>query len=227
MSDQTPARRGGAAALGWVFTIIFNIVAPILTESQLKSHGYPEYTALLASAAWPILGMLISIAWQRKIDEFGIFSLIIVALTLAVTLVGPHSARLLLVKDSAITGLFGLVCLATLAAPRPLMFYFGRKFATDGSRESIDHWNGLWAYEGFRKVQRTMTLVWGLGSIAEAALRIVLSYVLSSGAMVAVNSVLSYGATAALIVWSIAYGKRAHARAAATTAAAATSVAAA
>ena len=53
-----------------------------------------------------------------------------VALTAVISFVGPHDAKLLLAKDSFVTGLFGLLCLATLAAPRPLMFYFGRKFAT-------------------------------------------------------------------------------------------------
>ncbi|MGW6782168.1 hypothetical protein [Streptomyces sp. NPDC054987] len=73
------------------------------------------------------------------------------AITAVVSLIGAHSARAPLIKDSGVTGLFGLLCLATLLAPRPLMFSFGRKFATDGTPESTAWWNGLWQYEGFRR----------------------------------------------------------------------------
>ncbi|MFD9125282.1 VC0807 family protein [Kitasatospora sp. NPDC059571] len=222
MSQNQPARSGGGAtALGWVLTIGLNIVAPILTYNALSDRGCAEFTALLISGVWPLVDIAVYLAWHRRIDEFAAFTLLFLGLTVAVTLVGPHSARLLLVKDSLVTGLFGVVCLASLAAPRPLMFYFGRKFGTDGTPEGLDRWNGLWQYEGFRRVQRNLTLGWGVGYLAEAAARVGLSYVLATGTMVTLNAVLSYGVTAALIAWTVLYAKRARARGAAATAAAA------
>ncbi|MFI9719737.1 VC0807 family protein [Streptomyces sp. NPDC052396] len=209
---QAPARKGGAAALGWVLTITFNIVAPILTYNQLHSSGMGESTALLISAAWPVVDMAIYLAWHRRIDEFAAITLVFMALTIAVTLIGPHSARMLLIKDSFVTGIFGLVCLASLAAPRPLMFYFGRKFATDGTPEAVAWWNGLWQYPGFRQVQRNLTIGWGTAYIAEALVRIGLSYALSTSAMVTLNSVLSYAVTGLLIFWTISYARRARAK---------------
>jgi hypothetical protein len=221
VSDQAQARKGGSTALGWALTIVFNIVAPIVTYGQLTAHGYGEFTALLASGIGPVVDLLIYLAWHRKVDEFAVLSLVFLALTIVVSLAGPHDARLLLVKDSFVTGLFGVVCLATLAAPRPLMFYFGRKFATDGTKEGAERWNALWQYPTFRTVQRNLTIGWGLGYIAEAALRIALSYTLSTSAMVTLNSVLSYGVTGLLITWTVLYAKRARAKGAAATAAAA------
>lgn len=123
-------------------------------------------------------------------DEFAVISLVFVALTLAVSAIGPHDARLLLAKDSFITGLFGVLCLATLAAPKPLMFYFGRKFATDGTPEAVAWWNGLWEFPGFRRVQRNLTIGWGAAYVVEAAVRVVLVYSLSRAVMVTVNNVL-------------------------------------
>ncbi|AUG78688.1 hypothetical protein CFP65_3915 [Kitasatospora sp. MMS16-BH015] len=222
MSDQIPARRsGGSAALGWALTIVCNVIAPVVTYGQLTDHGYGEFTALLASAVWPVIDLLIYLAWHRKVDEFAVISLVFLVLTIVVSLAGPHDAHLLLVKDSFVTGLFGVVCLATLAAPRPLMFYFGRKFATDGTKEGAERWNALWQYPTFRAVQRNLTLGWGLAYLAEAALRIALSYTLSTSAMVTLNSVLSYGVTGLLVLWTVLYAKRARAKGAAATAAAA------
>ncbi|WP_405017136.1 hypothetical protein OHV05_08665 [Kitasatospora sp. NBC_00070] len=221
MSEQVPVRKGGSAAAGWALTIGCNIVAPIITYNQLVEHGHSEVSAVLVSALWPVVDMAIYLAWHRRIDEFAALSLIFLGLTALVAVAGPQSAQLLLVKESLVTGLFGVVCLATLAAPRPLMFYFGRKFGTDGTAEGIERWNGLWALPGFRKVQRNLTIGWGVVYVAEAAVRVALSYELSTGAMVTLNSVLSYAVTGALIAWTLLYAKRARARGQAAAAAAA------
>ncbi|MFD7625212.1 VC0807 family protein [Streptomyces sp. NPDC059851] len=209
---EPPARSGGAAALGWIVTIGLNVVAPIITYHQLRDHGWSEFAALLASGAWPVLDSAIHVAWRRKLDEFAIVTLVFMAITAVVSLVGAHSARALMVKDSCVTGLFGLLCLATLLAPRPLMFYFGRKFATDGTRESTAWWNGLWQFEGFRRTMNVMTTVWGVAYLAEAGVRIALAYVLSTDTMVVLSPILIYGVLGALALWTALYGKRSKAQ---------------
>ncbi|MGW3243684.1 VC0807 family protein [Streptomyces sp. NPDC001070] len=201
-----------SSALGWALTIMCNIVLPIITYNRLTDAHWSEFSALLVSGVWPVLDTVVTLAWRRKVDEFAIITLIFLVITLIVTVAGPHSARLLLVKDSAVTGLFGVVCLASLLAPRPLMFYFGRKFGTDGTKEGAERFDGLWQYEGFRHVIRTMTVVWGVGYVVEALARIGLSYELSTAAMVTVNSVLAYAVTGVLVAWTILYGRRAAAR---------------
>ncbi|MFD7261117.1 VC0807 family protein [Streptomyces sp. NPDC059874] len=207
-----PARSGAATALGWILTIGLNVVAPIITYNTLvDDHGWSEFSALLLSSAWPVLDSVISLAWRRKLDEFAVVTLVFIVITAVVSLVGDHSARTLLIKDSAVTGLFGLLCLSTLAAARPLMFYFGRKFATDGTPESTAWWNGLWQYEGFRTTMRTMTLVWGVAYVIEALVRIVLAYVLDTKTMVTLSPVMIYGVLGALGIWTALYGKRSQA----------------
>ncbi|MDX3535430.1 hypothetical protein PV721_13830 [Streptomyces sp. MB09-01] len=207
-----PARSGAATAISWILTIGLNVVAPIITYNTLvDDHGWSEFSALLVSSAWPVLDSAISIAWRRKLDEFAVVTLVFIVITAGVSLVGDPSARALLVKDSAVTGLFGLLCLSTLLAPRPLMFYFGRKFATDGTPESTVWWNGLWQYEGFRTTMTRMTLVWGVAYVIEAAVRIALAYTLSTKTMVTLSPVMIYGVLGALGVWTALYGKRSQA----------------
>src|SRR5450755_485823 len=146
-----PTASGGlkTTLLNWVPTLLFNVVLPTATYSLLSGHGTSEVTALVASSVWPLLETVGSLCWRRRMDEFSIFTLIILALS-AVAALGFNSPRLLLLKESAITGLFGLVMLGSLLAPRPVMFYFGRRFATDGTPASLAWWNGLWRYSGFR-----------------------------------------------------------------------------
>ncbi|WP_405830056.1 MULTISPECIES: VC0807 family protein [unclassified Streptomyces] len=207
-----PARSGAATTIGWILTIGLNVVAPIITYNTLvDDHGWSEFSALLLSSAWPVLDSAISIAWRRKLDEFAVVTLVFIVITAGVTLVGDPSARALLVKDSAVTGVFGLLCLSTLLAPRPLMFYFGRKFATDGTPESTAWWNGLWQYEGFRTTMTRMTLVWGVAYVIEAIVRIALAYTLSTKTMVTLSPIMIYGVLGALGVWTALYGKRSQA----------------
>ncbi|MGW9041816.1 VC0807 family protein [Streptomyces lydicus] len=208
----SPARSGGAAALGWLLTIALNVVAPIITYNTLRDHGWSEIAALLAGGVWPVLDSVVHLVWRRRLDEFALVTLVFLVITAVVSLVGAHSARALLIKDSAVTGLFGLLCLATLLAPRPLMFYFGRKFATDGTAASTAWWNGLWQFEGFRTSLTTMTTVWGVAYCLEAAARVGLAYTLSTGTMVILSPFLIYGVLGALVVWTTMYGKRARRR---------------
>ncbi|GAA2642333.1 hypothetical protein GCM10010425_56120 [Streptomyces spororaveus] len=189
-------------------TIGLNVVAPIITYNMLSDHGWSEFSALLLSSAWPVLDSVVSLAWRRKLDEFAVVTLVFLVITAVVSLAGAHSARALLIKDSGVTGLFGLLCLATLLAPRPLMFYFGRKFATDGTPGSTAWWNGLWQFETFRTTMNRMTLVWGLAYITEALVRVFLAYTLETKTMVVVSPIMIYGVLAGLGVWTALYGKR-------------------
>ncbi|MCX4747810.1 hypothetical protein OG455_20195 [Kitasatospora sp. NBC_01287] len=225
MSSPTPppapARKGSAAALGWVLSIGLNIVAPILIYNQLKAHGATDFQAVLAGGLGPLVDIAVYLAWHRRADEFALISLIFIALSGVAALIGPHDAKLLLAKDSVVTGLFGVLCLVTLAARRPLMFYFGRKFATDGTPEQVAWWNGLWQYEGFRRVQRNLTIGWGVGFLIEAVVRVVCVYSLTDGQAVTVNNILPYAVTGLLVFWTMSYARRSQARGQAAAAAAA------
>ena len=122
--------------------------------------------------------------------------------------------RLVLIKEAVLTGLLGLLALGSLVlAPRPLMFYFGRRFATGGDPARIDWWNGLWRFAGFRRTQYVITATWGVVLVAEAVVRVVLTYLLSTDTMVVVNNVAPLVVIAALVTWTFLYARGAQRRA--------------
>ncbi|MET7401920.1 VC0807 family protein [Dactylosporangium sp. NPDC005572] len=212
--------RFGKVLLGWGPTLVANVVLPLLTYSWLTDRGLTEASALALSGVWPAVEVAVMFAVRRRVDEFGVLTLIIIALGVGSSL-ALRDGRLVLFKESAVTGLFGVLLLASLLAARPLMFYFGRRFATDGSPERVAWWDGLWQYAGFRRTQRILTVVWGVTFLAEAALRIELTEVLSIDTMVVINAVLPYAVTAALVTWTILYSRQARRRAPAAAVAAA------
>ncbi|MBV9848026.1 MAG: hypothetical protein JOZ47_23605 [Kutzneria sp.] len=208
--SSVPERASSApkqSVVNWVLTLLFNVALPLITYNVLADHGVGDLAALLASSVWPALQLLATVLRARHVDEFSIFVLILMALGIIGSLVF-NSPRLFLIKEAAVTGLFGVVLLGSLLFGRPLMFYFGRKFATDGSREQVAHWNGLWHHAGFRRFQRVLTLVWGASFAGEALLRIVLTYLLPIGPMVVVNNVLPLVVLAALIFGTIRQGRK-------------------
>lgn len=202
---SAPPRKGGFLR-DWAPTLLLSVVLPIVTYNVLTSNGMKVTTALLWSSAWAALELGLHYVLHRRLDELAMFALVVMVLGFAGQLISD-SERFAVLKDSAITGLLGVVTLATFLAPRPLMFYFGRKFATGGAPEKVDWWNGLWRYPGFRRTQRVINAVWGIGFLADAGARVLLGLNVSTDAMVTINAVLPLAVTAALVTWTIRYSR--------------------
>lgn len=205
-SDQSVVR-------AWVVPILANIVLPTVTYFVLVNLGMAEVPALLLSGVWPLVELLWTIRRQRHVDEFSVFVLIGIVAGVA-TSVFSDNARAVFLKDSITTGVIGLVFLLTLVVGKPLTFYFGQRFATDGSKVQRDWWHGLWAYPSFRRVQYGLTAAWGMALLGEALIRAVLTWRLGAGPMVAVNNVVPYVVIAVMTFVSVATGRRAQANAA-------------
>ncbi|MFF3454685.1 VC0807 family protein [Streptomyces sp. NPDC002730] len=211
----------GNILLTWGPTILFGVLLPWITYGMLIDHGIHEVPALLLISCWPLVELTIYFAMKRRVDEFSMLILITLLLG-AVSALAYNSAKLLFLKDSALTGLLGLAFLVSLTLKRPLIFYFGRKFGTDGTPDGIADWNAMWdKYPGFRTGQRRLTIVWGVTFLAEAGVKAGLVYVLDTETMVGVSNVLPIVILAGLMVYTIRAGKKGRARREAAEAAAA------
>jgi hypothetical protein len=117
-----------------------------------------------------------------------------------------HSARLVLMEGSVPTAIFGLACLGSLWTRRPLMYGFSLEFIgpdTAKGREMIS----LWQYEGFRHIFRIITVVWGVGFLLEAALRVAIVYNTSTGTALTLSKVTPYIWIGIFVAWTVAYGR--------------------
>ncbi|MEJ8278326.1 VC0807 family protein [Pseudonocardia spirodelae] len=192
-------------------TIGLSVVVPIVVYDVLTDRGVGAVPALLASGIGPLLDVGIGLVRHRRVDEFGVVVLVFLAVgaVLGLLLADP---RVLLLKESATTGAMGLLLLGSLVVmPRPLMFYFGRRFATGGDPGRVAWWNDLWRFPGFRRTQVVLTAVWGTVLLVEAAVRIALTFVLSTATMVVVNAVAPFAVLAVLVTWTVVYARRAQA----------------
>ena len=208
-----PIRRAGFF-LSLIPEILVNAVLPVVAYTILTSRGWSPVAALSTSAAFPVIATLVSIARTRSLDGLALISLILIVIGLLGSLVSG-SPRFHLVKESVMTGVFGIACAVSLALPRPLAFFFGRQFATAGDPARVQIWNSYWVYPQFRRVQYTITAVWAAGLLLDAGVRVVLTFVLPVASMVWLSPVIFYAGLFALLMWMFSYIARARARASA------------
>ena len=186
---------------------VFDIAGPLAAYSLLRSAGLSAVTALVLSGAFPALGVAAGLIRHRRVDSIGVLVLAGIAVGTAVGLLSGDP-RLVLVEGSVPTAVFGLLCLGSLWAHRPLIYRFAVEFIgadTPKGREI----EALWRNPVFRHVFRLFTVVWGVTYLAEAAARVVIVETTSTGTALTVSKVMPYVVGAALAAWMFAYGRHA------------------
>lgn len=201
---MTDGAKGGGRFRGITMIVIFYIAVPLAAYKLLRMAGLSAVTALLLSGVFPAAGVAIGVIRHRRLDAIG--SLVLAGIV-AGTVLGLvfHSARPVLLEGSVPTAVFGLACLGSLWARKPLMFSFALEFAgrdTARGQEMIR----LWQFEGYRRVLRVITAVWGAGFLIEAALRVIVVYRTSIGTAQAISNITPFVFGGILSVWTIAYG---------------------
>jgi intracellular septation protein A len=188
-----------------VLDFLVNLGGPFLVY-QLAAGHMSETAALMLSAAPPILWSIGQIIWSRKLDALSLLVISGIALSLVATLLGG-SPRLLLIRESFITGVFGLIFLGSLLFPRPLLFYLAKTTVTRQGTNG-DVFASRWSIPGFRFTFYLMTVVWGIGLLIEATLKITLAFTIPTGLFLVVSPIISYGIYFGLLGWSLWYGNQ-------------------
>jgi hypothetical protein len=191
---------------GLIESLVVSFALPLLAVQVLQRHGVSLVNALAISAVFPAGQSAFAWLRTRRLDALGAISLVFIVLSVAASLISGD-ARFALVKESLLTGLFGLICLGSLLAPKPLMFFVGRQFATGGDAALSAEWDSRWQYPFFRRVQRTITAVWGGAYVLEAVTRVVVAYTAPPATTLIVSPLLGILATVVCITFTIRYAR--------------------
>ncbi len=183
-------------------------VLPLVGYALLRPHVSSDATALAAVMVFPLLDIALTRHRRGGFEPIGLISLIGISIGLLGAVALHGNATLLKLRESALTGVFGAVCLGSLVARRPAMFYLGRAFATGGEREKHAMFDELWHQPGAARRFRVVTAVWGFGLLGEAVLRTVLAVTIPTETFLAVAPVVGWIVVGALI-WYSAYATRA------------------
>lgn len=201
---------GRPPILPMVWDLGLNVAVPTLCYQLSKQYvSSSEFTALLFASVFPALKSIYEVLRRREVDLVSVIVLLGIGSGIAALLIGG-SYRLLLLRESLFTFVLGLVCLGSLLLPsrRPLMFFFGRVFATGNDPAKRAAFDASWQHPEARRRHRVITLVWGLIFVAEFAVRATLIYTVSPATVLAVSPVVLGGATILAILWTFSYASR-------------------
>jgi hypothetical protein len=195
---------------GIVITLLINGAVPFVVYEVLSSH-MSSIAALSIATVIPLIDNLFSFMKRRKLDVFAVFMLVSFLLGLAMLCIGGNE-RLLLIRESFVTGILGIIFLGSLLFPRPLIYYFAIRFTVGNDPDKTSAFADNWQYAYFRFVLRFLTVVWGLALIGEAAVRSILVFKLSVAQFLAVSNFVLYGFIGAAILFTFVYRKHSQKR---------------
>ncbi len=204
--DATPNLRA------MVPDLVIDGALPAIAYQVLTRYGIAVVPALTAGAIFPVANIVRKFIVTRSLDLIGAIVLVFLAIGVVSSLLSGN-VIFVLVKESFITGLVGLLFLSSLLWKRPIIFYLARQVMEAGGAERLAWWDGLWEHARFRRTMRIMTTVWGVGYVLEAALRVVCALTLTPGTVVILSPIMGIGTTIGLIVWTRRYGRIVQARA--------------
>jgi hypothetical protein len=171
-----------------------------------------DIMAPVISAIPALIFTIVVLLRQRQVDILGVFVLIVIAFSILLTFL-TGDPKLLLIRESMLSVLFGLVCLVSLLFPKPIWFYIIRYFATGNKPDQIAVFNTAWQYPLFRTYIRNVTIFWGLVYVVELPIRLALVYTLPIAQFLVISPFIFYGITIAAIAFTLAYGRRVRQRA--------------
>ena len=188
-------------------TLLVNAAFPYVVYVVAKPR-VGGFDALLASAVPPTLESLWSVARRRRLDLVASLVLGGIAASLAVMALGG-SERILLVRESLITGLFGLVLAVSALTPYPLIYLIGRQATAAREPERAESWQRRWTEErSFRASLRLITAVLGVGLVAEVTVRAVMAFKMRVSTFLIASPLVQYGFIGAVALWTFGYARR-------------------
>ena len=197
-----------SALRGFLWNAVIDGLFPFVVYYLARKHT-TEFAAIGWSSVPPAINNVVTLIRKRHLDIIGVIVILGLLASLGLLLLGG-SPRLLLVRDSLITGVIGLVFLVSLLFPRPLLFHIIRQVTTANDPQEAALWDEEYNQSHFKFGLPRITGVWGVVLVGEAILRtlVALSPRVSVKLFLAVWPVINLGMYAATSLWSFSYGRR-------------------
>ncbi|MFL9902263.1 hypothetical protein PQR75_08230 [Paraburkholderia fungorum] len=191
---------------GFVLELAVNFLLPWLAYRLALPH-LGETGALIASAVPPIVWSLIELLRFRRVDALSVMVVAGIVLSVAAMALGG-SPRMLLLRESLVSGAVGVVFLLSLPMRRPLIFYLARATVAREMEGGAERFEALWRERpALVGAMRLMTLVWGIGLTGETALRAWMALTWPIERFLVVSPFIGYGIYGALTLWTLWYRK--------------------
>ena len=187
-------------------SLLVNGVAPFLVYTLVHTH-LSQLHALMITALVPLADGIVGLVRQRRINAFGALVFLSLVLSSLLVLVGG-SPRLILVRESALSGVFGILMLLSLFWRQPLVYYLAGHFVAPRASAGWQTFQRAATSPRFRSFLRLLTVIWGLVTVLDAGLNVFLAFHLPVGTFLAVTPLARYSMMGCTFVWTLAHAHR-------------------
>ena len=172
-----------------IISILINAILPLITYKILINHIPSSIAAL------PIIDNIYHIIKEKKIDIFA--SLIILGFIVGIiSMLFSGSQKLLLIRQSYITAVIGILFLISMFFPKPMIYYLAKKFINSQDKYAKNNKSTIdekCKNLHFRFSMKFLTFIWGICFVLEAVCNISLVFILSVSKYMLISPLVSYG----------------------------------
>ncbi|WP_328900225.1 hypothetical protein OHR86_09910 [Streptomyces sp. NBC_00441] len=170
--------------------LLVDVALPLAAYYALKAAGFSTFGALAWSSVVPLVRTVWGAVRDRRLNALAALMVSVNAVSLLLGLVSGDP-RLMLLKDSAVSSVIGLVFLVTALRGRPMLSAGLRPWLTRGEAAKTAAWERLSAGSpAFRRAEIRFSAVWGGALLTECAVRAVGAYTVPVETMVWAGTVL-------------------------------------
>jgi hypothetical protein len=183
--------------------LIIAVVGPLLIYRWAAPY-LPATEALLLSGILPIVRVVWGLVQRHRLNVIGAAALLTIAVKVLVVLLFTD-ARLVLVSDSLITAVYGILMLASLLTDTPLIVRVIESLLAGANAVQYQSLLARWQQPAARAAFRVITAVWGAGLLLECGVRVILALNVSIEQFLVLSPIVRYGFLGALALWTFLY----------------------
>lgn len=155
--------------------VVVGLLVPTALYYLLRVLGASVYLALVGSTLVSALPSLWALLRRRRASALSLYFTVMLLGSLVVTAI-PGSTRFLLAREAILTAVTGVWFAVSARAARPLAYAFSRPLL-EGRLHWPGQWEQLWSLSpAFRRMWRVSSVMYGVGLLLDAALRVFLAY---------------------------------------------------
>ncbi|MEO9140277.1 MAG: VC0807 family protein [Jatrophihabitans sp.] len=202
--DESGSARSSRASSRAVVRMMVEFGVPVAMYYGLRAASVDVFSALLIGAVVSAAIAAAAVIRHRRLDGMSAYVTAIMVGGVGISLLAG-STQFLLARGALLTGITGLWFLASLWGYRPLTYLFSQPLL-EGRFRWPQHWDDLWERSPrFRRMWRVSSALWGLGTLMDAALRVVMAYTLAPDLVPALGTILYAGTSVVLIAVTTIY----------------------
>ena len=196
-SAAVPGKRRGQTR--FAIRVLVDFGLPVAAYYVLRALGAEVYLSLLVGTLISVSSGLVSLVRTRRLDGMSAYMTAMMLGSVGVALL-TGSTRFLLAKEALLTGVTGAWFIASLWSRRPLAYLFSRPLI-EGRFRWPSNWDELWERAPrFRRMWRVSSVLFGIGTLLDAAARVVMAYTLPPDMVPALGTLLYAATTVVLLV---------------------------